>query len=345
METVQVLYRVLLYKHLFIALGNMSEPFSEEAFVNSIFGPASAEFQKLKDSTQQVDVNEGVSIIPHLKWNGWVFTWMTLRGLYEWRNLDVQKDDIVVTSFPKTGTTWIQEIVYHVLHVDDIEKPSQKCIDERFPYMEMPDNAEVFKSIRELTKPRLLKSHLPFSLLPLGKCNKGYKIIYISRNPKDTAVSMYHFYRAIYSFGFQGTLLDFVNMFTSDSVIYGPFWKHVLEFWDHRNDSNVLFLKYEDLHKDLKKGVKNVAEFLSQNLSDDQISSIAHRCSFNQMAANPASNHSQWESKIFDSKVSRFMRKGQVGNWKCHLDDEMSKKIDLWIEANSRHSDLKFDYE
>ena len=33
------------------------------------------------------------------------------------------------------------------------------------------------------------------------------------------------------------------------AVFYGLWHKHVLEWWKHEDDSNVLFLKYEDLKK------------------------------------------------------------------------------------------------
>lgn len=33
------------------------------------------------------------------------------------------------------------------------------------------------------------------------------------------------------------------------TVGYGSWFEHVQEFWEHRMDSNVLFLKYEDMHR------------------------------------------------------------------------------------------------
>ena len=33
------------------------------------------------------------------------------------------------------------------------------------------------------------------------------------------------------------------------TVGYGSWFEHVQEFWEHRADSNVLFLKYEDMHR------------------------------------------------------------------------------------------------
>lgn len=33
------------------------------------------------------------------------------------------------------------------------------------------------------------------------------------------------------------------------TVGYGSWFEHVQEFWEHHMDSNVLFLKYEDMHR------------------------------------------------------------------------------------------------
>ena len=33
------------------------------------------------------------------------------------------------------------------------------------------------------------------------------------------------------------------------TVGYGSWFEHVQEFWEHRMDANVLFLKYEDMHR------------------------------------------------------------------------------------------------
>lgn len=38
-------------------------------------------------------------------------------------------------------------------------------------------------------------------------------------------------------------------MFSVSVVGYGSWFEHVQEFWQHHMDSNVLFLKYEDMHK------------------------------------------------------------------------------------------------
>ena len=44
-------------------------------------------------------------------------------------------------------------------------------------------------------------------------------------------------------------LLLIEAVFFKLAVFYGLWNKHVLEWWKHKDDSNVLFLKYEDLKK------------------------------------------------------------------------------------------------
>ena len=63
--------------------------------------------------------------------------------------------------------------------------------------------------------PRLIKSHLPYHVIPMSKEeSKRSKYIYVARNPKDVAVSFYHF---IQSFDpgryFNGTWEFFVKLF------------------------------------------------------------------------------------------------------------------------------------
>lgn len=49
--------------------------------------------------------------------------------------MEVYDTDIWVTSFPKTGTTWTQEMVYLLSHDCNFEK-GQSFLYERFPFLE-----------------------------------------------------------------------------------------------------------------------------------------------------------------------------------------------------------------
>ena len=55
----------------------------------------------------------------------------------------------------------------------------------------MPEDRIEF--INNMEERRLIKSHLPFEFLP-PKLLDTCKVVYVARNPKDVAVSLYHHY-------------------------------------------------------------------------------------------------------------------------------------------------------
>ncbi|KAL6047823.1 hypothetical protein STEG23_034645, partial [Scotinomys teguina] len=59
---------------------------------------------------------------------------------------------------------------------------------------------------------------------------------------------------------------------------YGSWFEHVQEFWEHRMDANVLFLKYEDMHRDLVTMVEQLARFLGVSCDKAQLESLIEHC-------------------------------------------------------------------
>ncbi|KAK3737785.1 hypothetical protein QZH41_017259, partial [Actinostola sp. cb2023] len=101
--------------------------------------------------------------------------------------------------------------------------------------------------------PRFFKIHLPYDQVPMGHgVTTKPKYINVIRNPKDVAVSWYHHYKGFKFFEFDRPWDEFFEMFIDNkdsfiSVVYGSWFDHVLGWWAHRDDPNILFLKYEDM--------------------------------------------------------------------------------------------------
>lgn len=133
-----------------------------------------------------------------------------------------------------TGTTWLQEIVWQVYHNGEISK---ERVESRYPQLEKSqlfqrpgDESEV--TLNSRPSPRLIKSHLPYHLIPMSEneANRS-KYLYIARNPKDAAISFYHF---VSSFGpashFSGTWEFFAKLFIEGKGINSV--KYLLECAD-----------------------------------------------------------------------------------------------------------------
>ncbi|ELW64489.1 Sulfotransferase 4A1 [Tupaia chinensis] len=144
-------------------------------------------------------------------------------------------------------TGLLQEVVYLVSQGADPDEIGLMNIDEQVPVLEYPQPG--LDIIKELTSPRLIKSHLPYRFLPSDLHNGDSKVIYMARNPKDLVVSYYQFHRSLRTMSYRGTFQEFCRRFMNDKLGYGSWFEHVQEFWEHRMDSNVLFLKYEDMHR------------------------------------------------------------------------------------------------
>ncbi|XP_014680231.1 PREDICTED: sulfotransferase family cytosolic 1B member 1-like, partial [Priapulus caudatus] len=154
-------------------------------------------------------------------------------------------------------------------------------------------------------------------------------IIYVIRNPKDNAVSYYYHHKIACFLGpYTGNFQEFMTLYMRGQLLYGSWFDHVKSFWDQRDSDQILFIKYEDMKRDLRGAVRKIMHFMDRELSDDAIDQIVHHCSFAQMKDNPAVNRSKIPIPVFDLKEHRFMRKGIIGDWQNHFNQKQSDAMD-----------------
>lgn len=173
-----------------------------------------------------------------------------------------------------------------------------------------------------------------------------FQIIYVARNPKDLCVSYYHYCLLVH--GLVGTFEEFCEIFLNDKAPIGPVWPHVIDFWNMRNEPNVLFLKYEDMKKDLPSTIQKCAKFLGveRSITDDEVTRMCDHLKFDRMQKNPAVNIESYLQLNGDKERNvQFIRKGQIGDWKNYMSDELSARFDQWTMKYTSGTGLKFDYE
>ncbi|EDS40939.1 estrogen sulfotransferase [Culex quinquefasciatus] len=244
-------------------------------------------------------------------------------------NFQVKSDDVWIASYPKSGTTWVQEMVWLICNDLDFEKARTTVIRDRSPFLEVStifdigeeESSFVFTS--EAPSPRFIKTHLPVALLPPNIWAVKPKIVYIRRNPKSVGVSYFHHsVRA----NFNGTKEAFIRMFMKDLQFYSPFHQHVIEYNELASYDNLLNLCYEDMKRDLKSSVIRTCEFFDKNYSDETINELCRHLSFESMTNNLAVNY---EDVFPDEK---FIREGMIDGWKKELSPELIAEMDHWTE-------------
>ncbi len=121
------------------------------------------------------------------------------------------------------------------------------------------------------------------------------------------------------------------------------FFDHILSWLPHKDDENVLFLKYEDMKRDLQGAVSLIASFLGADLSSDVIAKIADLTSFEKMQKDSTVNYYWLDSGR--KGATKFLRKGVVGDWKHFLTAEQSTEMDAICAERLKGTGLEFQYE
>ena len=144
--------------------------------------------------------------------------------------------------------------------------------------------------IDKMALPRAFKSHFPYDLMPCGSPNDmPGKYVYIVRNPRDVAVSYFHHHHAIPNCPlFEWN--DYFEKFVSGAVCFGDYFDLILSWWAHKDDDNVLFLKYEDMKKDLPSAAAAIAKFIGQDISKELVEEIAYKTTFENMKKDSSAN-------------------------------------------------------
>ncbi len=273
----------------------------------------------------------------HNKINGVVVAANMDQKIYDALNeFQARPDDVFIVTYPKSGTFWLANIV------QNIAKPkgsgNEHILGGTTPIFDFATPEQ----LAEYPSPRYMLTHFSHTMFPL---NQEYqlKYIYLARNPKDVAVSYFHFLSGLKGIEFEVTWDEFIELFMKGNVFYGSQFDHILEWWNHKNDYNMLFMTFEQLKADLKTHVKIIAEFIGFTLSDQEISKISEECTFKSMKAKPETTLDQYGDLLFKEGTSH-MRKGTVGDWKFHFTEQQLEAFDKLYQSRLGNTDINFEF-
>ncbi|XP_075041818.1 sulfotransferase 1C1-like isoform X2 [Mixophyes fleayi] len=258
-------------------------------------------------------------------------------------NFQARDGDVLIDTYPKSGTTWMQEIVDLILHDGDEQICRRAPTFERMPFIEllhlMKPGIEV---VNAMPSPRVLKSHLAVHLVPPSFWEHNCKVIYVARNAKDTATSYYHFDQTVQFHPDPVSWEDYLEQFMKGDVGWGSWYDHVKGFWEQKDKRNVLYIFFEDMKKTPQQVIRKVAKFLGKDLSEDLLNKIVKLSSFEHMRDNPMANNSGFPKEILDQSKIVFMRKGAVGDWKTMFTARQKEVFEDHYKRQMESSTLKF---
>ncbi|XP_056422387.1 amine sulfotransferase-like [Hyla sarda] len=259
------------------------------------------------------------------------------------QNFKIKEDDVFMITYPKSGTIWTQHILSLIYSEGYRNGTEQIETSERIPWIEFQFLHKNDHNSRP--SPRLFASHLSSRFVPQGLKNRKAKVIYVMRNPKDVIKSLYHF-EAMAAFAETSPDFDhFFMKFLEGDVFAGSWFDHVLGWYKHKEDFNILFIKYEDMIMDLRSVVKQICTFLGKALDDESLDIVVKKATFNEMKKEPLANKENMPEEFFDSKVGQFMRKGTIGDWKNTMTVAQSEAFDRIYQEKMGDVDLHFTWD
>ena len=200
---------------------------------------------------------------------------------------------IFLTSSKKVGSNWLFNILV------DLVKPKRAVRDRDI------DRWNLHKY-----KDGVFKVHF---VHPKELCDDKTKVISITRNLYDAITSLV--LRKKFLLDLKENPSQFVFAYKELIEQQVQYWLRYRDGFEHEN---YLLVHYEDMIKDPFPIVKRICEFLGLKKGDDTIRKIVNKNSFEHVTGRKRGKEDK----------SSHNRKGVVGDYKNHLDEEAIKFID-----------------
>ncbi|XP_033760688.1 amine sulfotransferase-like [Pecten maximus] len=255
--------------------------------------------------------------------------------------MEVREDDTFVLSYPKSGTHWISSIASMLRTGTSDYIGSPHFLD----YNEVD-------FLEKLPSPRILASHMTFDRLPRQVREGKGKVVVVSRNPKDAAVSLYHFLMKINQSAFKGSWDGFLKFYLDGNMFYGSWFDTFLD-WERTlqtyKGDNIMHLLYEDMKQDLLSSVTEIATFLSVTYDVSYLKEVTNKCTFSTMVKTIRGDVKPQDQGfikvVSNDPLLPIYRKGEVGDWKNHFTVTQNEYFDKIYAEKMKSSTFRFRFE
>lgn len=241
-----------------------------------------------------------------------------LRRLRIERDITIFQDDIFLTSYPRSGNTWTRFLVGNLVHTEEAVEflNVERLVPDMYKHSD--------RYLRNLPRPRILKSHEVFD--PRYK-----RIIYIVRDPRDVAVSNYHWEMKQRAFADACPIENFVPDWIAGKVWdrLGNWGDHVTSWMSTRGDrEGFQILRYEDLIEDPARELVKVARLLGIEPTKERLTRAAELSSADRMKKLESTQGKKWVQTRYTRQDKPFVRKAASGGWRAVLPPQSVAEIE-----------------
>ncbi len=262
-----------------------------------------------------------------------------------WNEFQFRDDDIVIATYAKAGTTWLQQIVSQLLFngEEGLE------VAEMSPWMDLrvPPKQVKLPAVEAQPHRRFVKTHLPVDALVFSP---KARYLYIARDGRDVVWSMYNHHVTANDMWYaalndtpgrvgppierppEATRQYFLDWLEKDGHPFWPFWESIRSWWAIRDLPNVKMIHFANLKADMPGEIRSIAEFLNIPIDESNWDAIVEHCGFDYMKAN-ATKSVPLGGAFWEGGAQTFVHKGNNGRWRDILTAEDSARYEAKVVA------------
>jgi hypothetical protein len=264
------------------------------------------------------------------------------------RGFEVFPDDILLVSYPKSGNTWLRFLVGNMMNPN--ERITFANVEQKVPDI----YAQSKLGLKKTPRPRVIKSHECFD-------PRYRRVIYVVRDPRDVAVSAYHYDRKGNNIPDDFPIEKYIiKRFLETTEYFGTWGKHTGSWlinsqnisqlcrvkddfvgtagaWDENvlswlgargHDRDFLLLRYEDLLLNTQREMGRIADFLRLNVSEDAINRAVELSSSQSMRKLEGQQSREWVTTKPSRQDIPFVRAARAGQWRDVLPKSSVREIE-----------------
>ena len=246
----------------------------------------------------------------------------------------VRDSDVFVVTTAKCGQTWLQALLYHLKTGGRSANFDGRGLMAVSPWLELPADSPInpqpkdrqarLAELEALDDPRVLKMHVIWSEIPRPS-GSAAKIITITRDPRDVAYSMFCHLRSIKGGGSSLAPASWDEYF-EQWFERGFYFKFVQSFWPHRSDPEVLWLCYEEMHRDVRGHAERLLEFLGWRAAPTEIDRAVELVAFEHLQRTEKDEIFTGAGSVWQPDKP-FFRQGAVGENRKQLSVDQERRI------------------